>query len=85
LYKPNELAGWKDRVENIAHQAKTTFVVANNHFEAKAGVNALQLKHMLTGQRVVAPESLLERYPELKAIADPVGDGQQGTSLPLLA
>src|SRR5437868_2248249 len=46
LYKPNELAGWKERVENIAQQAKTTFVVANNHFEAKAGVNALQLKHM---------------------------------------
>jgi hypothetical protein len=40
---------------------------------------------MLTGQRVVAPESLLERYPELKAIADPVGEGQQGTSLHLLA
>src|SRR5438309_8415945 len=85
LYKPNELAGWKERVENIAQQTKTTFVVANNHFEAKAGVNALQLKHMLTGQRVIAPESLLERYPQLRTIADSLGEGQQGTSLPLLA
>ena len=85
LYKPNELAGWKERVENIAQQAKITFVVTNNHFEAKAGVNALQLKHMLTGRRVTAPEALLEHYPQLKTIADPVGEGQQGTSLPLLA
>jgi hypothetical protein len=60
-------------------------VVANNHFEAKAGVNALQLKHMLTGQRVIAPESLLEHYPQLRTIADPLGEWQQGTSLPLLA
>ena len=85
LYKPNELAGWKERVENIAQQAKITFVVTNNHFEGKAGVNALQLKHMLTGHRVIAPDALLEHYPQLKAIADPVGEGQQGTSLPLLA
>ena len=85
LYKPSELAGWKERVENIGQQAKTTFVVANNHFEAKAGVNALQLKHMLTGRRVIAPESLLEHYPQLRTIADPLREEQQGTSLPLLA
>jgi hypothetical protein len=59
-------------------------VIANNHFEAKAGVNGLQLKHMLTGRRVVAPESLIEHYPELKAIADPLGQGQAPASLPLL-
>src|SRR5438270_11484952 len=53
LYKQNELLSWKERVETIAQQAKITYVVANNHFEAKAGVNALQLKHMLTGRRVL--------------------------------
>jgi uncharacterized protein YecE (DUF72 family) len=84
LYKPDELAGWKERVDSIAEKAKITFVVANNHFEAKAGVNALQLKHMLTGRRVAAPESLLQHYPELKTIADPVGEGQPPASLPLL-
>src|SRR5205814_1946733 len=57
----------------------------NNHFEAKAGVNALQMKHMMTGRRVVAPEALLEHYPQLKSIADPMAEGQQGISLPLLA
>ena len=85
LYKSNELVAWKERVEAIAEKAKVTFVVANNHFEAKAGVNALQLKHMLTGRRVNAPESLLERYPELKAIADRLGRDQPGENLSLLA
>ena len=85
LYKSSELVAWKERIEDIAQKAKITFVVANNHFEAKAGVNALQLKYMLTGRRVLAPEPLLERYPELKAIADPVSEGQQGTTMPMLA
>ncbi len=85
LYKSAELVGWKERVEEIAGKTKVTFVVANNHFEAKAGVNALQLKYMLGGRRVLAPESLLARYPELKAIADPVGEGQHGASLSMLA
>ncbi len=84
LYKPNELVGWKERVETIAKEAKVTFVITNNHFEAKAGANGLQLKHMLTGRRVIAPESLLEHYPELKAIADPLGEGRPQASLPLL-
>jgi uncharacterized protein YecE (DUF72 family) len=85
LYKSSELVAWKGRIEDIAQKAKITFVVANNHFEAKAGVNALQLKHMLTGRRVLAPEPLLERYPELKVIADPVSEGQQGTMISMLA
>ncbi len=84
LYSEAELEGWKDKIERVAHQAKTTFVIANNHFEAKSGVNALQLKHMLTGQRVKAPESLLQVYPELKKIADPAED-LSDPNLPLLA
>ncbi len=84
LYKGSELAGWKDRVEEIAQKAKVTYVVTNNHFEAKAGVNALQLKHMLTGRRVLAPEPLLTKYPELRSIADPVSESSVGRRLPLL-
>jgi hypothetical protein len=60
-------------------------VVANNHFEAKAGVNALQLRHMLGGHRVKATETLLERYPELKSIADPIADDPSDPTLSLLA
>ncbi|HZP16654.1 MAG TPA: DUF72 domain-containing protein [Terriglobales bacterium] len=85
LYKPAELEGWKERVESISEKAKITFVITNNHFEAKSGVNALQLKHMLTGRRVLAPESLLQHYPPLKSIADPLEGNQQNANLSLLA
>ncbi len=83
LYTEAELAGWKDKVERMAHRAEVTYVVTNNHFEAKAGVNALQLKHMLTGQRVKAPATLLQTYPELKKIADALPEREP--NLPLLA
>jgi uncharacterized protein YecE (DUF72 family) len=85
LYSEAELAGWKEKIERIAHKAEVTYVVANNHFEAKAGVNALQLKHLLNGQRVKATETLLKHYPELKSIADPIAEEASDSSLSLLA
>ncbi len=85
LYKESELAGWKEKIDHISQQADVTYVVTNNHFEAKAGANALQLKHMLTGGRVKATRPLLQHYPELKNIADPLPDEESRSSLPLLA
>jgi uncharacterized protein YecE (DUF72 family) len=85
IYSEGELAGWKEKVERIARKAQVTYVVANNHFEAKAGVNALQLKHMVTGQRVRAPEPLLAHYPELRRIADPISQDGTDPNLSLLA
>jgi uncharacterized protein YecE (DUF72 family) len=69
LYTAPELQEWKTRIDVIAEKAKKTFVVANNHFEGKAAVNALQLKHMLTGRAVPVPDTLLKRYWELGEIA----------------
>jgi len=69
LYTDPELKGWKTRIDAIAGKAQKTFVIANNHFEGKAAVNALQLKHMLTGRAVAVPETLLKRYWELGEIA----------------
>ena len=85
LYSETELAGWKEKIERIAKKAEVTYVVANNHFEAKAGVNALQLRHMLSGERVKATETLLKHYPELKTIADPIADEASDPNLSLLA
>jgi uncharacterized protein YecE (DUF72 family) len=68
LYSEGELAKWKPRIEEVARQTEVTYVVANNHFEGKAAVNGLQLKHMLTGRKVKAPPTLVERYPELREI-----------------
>src|ERR1700689_2698195 len=74
LYNERELEGWKERIENVAEKAQTTYVITNNHFESKAGVNALELKAMVTGKRVSAPPTLIEKYPELRRFADPAND-----------
>jgi uncharacterized protein YecE (DUF72 family) len=68
LYTEAELQGWAARIESIAQRAEKTFVIANNHFEGKAMVNALQLKHMLGGRPVAAPPTLVRRYVELVPI-----------------
>jgi uncharacterized protein YecE (DUF72 family) len=69
LYTDPELQSWKVRIDAIAAKANKTFVVANNHFEGKAAVNALQLRHMITGRSVPVPATLLQRYWELNEIA----------------
>ena len=71
LYSAEELGGWKEKIENVAEKAQTTYVITNNHYQGRAGVNALELKSMLSGKRVKAPPDLLDNYPELKKFADP--------------
>ncbi len=87
LYKQKELEDWRERIDSVAEKAQTTYVITNNHFESKAGVNALELKAMISGKRVTAPPTLLEKYPALRKFADPdeeSGDSA-GPTLPLLA
>lgn len=71
LYNQRELSRWKERIINVAEKAQATYVITNNHFESKAGVNALELKAMIAGKRVPAPPTLIEKYPELRRFADP--------------
>jgi uncharacterized protein YecE (DUF72 family) len=87
LYTERELAGWKERIQNVAERALTTYVITNNHFESKAGVNALELKAMISGKRVLAPPTLIQKYPGLRKIADPAEDSGEDFSpkLPLRA
>jgi uncharacterized protein YecE (DUF72 family) len=87
LYKEKELQDWKARIESVAERAETTYVITNNHFESKAGVNAIELKAMITGKRVPAPPTLIQKYPELRKFADPAEDFDQnsGPQMPLLA
>jgi uncharacterized protein YecE (DUF72 family) len=74
LYNEGELTAWKERVESVSERAQTTYVITNNHFESKAGVNALELKAMISGKRVLAPPTLIQKYPELRRVADPAED-----------
>jgi uncharacterized protein YecE (DUF72 family) len=76
LYKAPELEKWKERIEIIAQKAPTTYVIANNHYQAKAAVNALQLRSLLDGKKVRAPEPLVKHYPELHEILE-IEDAQR--------
>jgi uncharacterized protein YecE (DUF72 family) len=69
LYSEQELEPWAKRIRHVAEHTELTFVVANNHFEAKSIVNALQLIHILTGNKLKIPETLRHRYPQLESIA----------------
>ena len=71
LYSVEELKPWAHRITRIAHAAETVFVITNNHFEAKAVANALQLISILRGPPVAVPEGVLEHYPQLAGIALP--------------
>src|SRR5580692_10178041 len=83
LYNERELAGWKERIASVAGRARTTYVITNNHFESKAGVNALELKAMISGKRVLAPPTLIEKYPEMRTIADAAEDSAATSPTPL--
>ena len=65
LYTPQQLVPWKEKIERLGQKAEKTFAVTNNHYKGQAAVNALELKQMLSGRRVKAPETLVEHYPEL--------------------
>jgi uncharacterized protein YecE (DUF72 family) len=69
LYTEQELEPWAARIRHLAQGSEPTFVIANNHFEGKAIVNALQLIRLLSGAKVKVPEPLRQRYPELDRIA----------------
>ena len=86
LYTEKEVAQWKERIVNVAQKAQTTYVITNNHFESKAGVNAIELKAMIKEKRVPAPPTLIQKYPELRKFADPLEDaGNASGQLSLLA
>jgi uncharacterized protein YecE (DUF72 family) len=72
LYTEKELAGWKNKLDMVTQKAELALVVANNHFQGKAAVNALQLKHMVTGRAVKVPDILVQHY---RAELEPITAG----------
>ncbi len=67
LYSPQEVSALAEDVKEVAEHTQDVYAFYNNHFGAKAVVNALQMK-LQFGQKPSEPlpEPLLERYPELK-------------------
>lgn len=68
-YSSHELKEIAGRAEALAESAESLTIVGNNHFQGKELVNILQLKSLMTGQKVAVPRGLSDRYPELKNIA----------------
>jgi uncharacterized protein YecE (DUF72 family) len=71
LYSEDELREWVTRLNAICGQADNVYVFANNHYRGQGVVNALELRALLTGQRVDVPDELRAAYPRLGAIARP--------------
>ena len=65
LYTPAELTPWAERSVQVAEAgADDVYVVANNHYRAKAAVNAIQLKSLISDEPMPAPEPLYASYED---------------------
>jgi len=65
-YSTEELDEITDRAVEQAGMSKSLTLVANNHYQGKEVVNAMQVKAMLLGERIRIPPGLAEKYPQLK-------------------
>jgi uncharacterized protein YecE (DUF72 family) len=74
LYSAGEQRELASEVQAVAERTGDTFAFYNNHYRAKAVVNALELRAAL-GQRIDAalPASLRQEYPETADLADREG------------
>ncbi|MGH9774233.1 MAG: DUF72 domain-containing protein [Candidatus Acidiferrales bacterium] len=69
LYSDEELGPWLERIRVLEGNTSAIYTILNNHFEAKALVNAFQIIHGLTGKKLDISEDMIERYPILEKIA----------------
>jgi len=77
LYSGPELDELVVKIMKVAEKAKKTFAIFNNHKDAKAFSNALEVKARLTPAVAIrAPVALRERYPSIRACTVPEGDEQ---------
>jgi uncharacterized protein YecE (DUF72 family) len=82
LYSLDELEPWITRIKEISVKTKASYVITNNHFRGQAVVNALEMKAILTEEKVAAPAPLFQKYPKLKESAIPeVGERKDEPTL----
>jgi uncharacterized protein YecE (DUF72 family) len=75
LYSDAELDELLGKIRAVAAKTKKTFVIFNNHKDAKAFSNALQLKAAIAPP-VRAPAALVARYPALRGKVTVDGEQQ---------
>ncbi len=76
LYATDELEDWVGRIKKLAEGSNRVFIVTNNHYRGQALANALQIKNMLTGEKLNIPATIIEKYQVLKKIANQLEKGQ---------
>ena len=69
LYSGDEMEAIAERATRIATLSKSLTLIANNHFQGKEFVNALEARARVLNRPVKVPPKLLEQYPQLKGIA----------------
>lgn len=69
LYTRDELEEWVERIRNLGEKAKQVYVITNNHYRGQALANALQIRNLVTGEKLDVPPLLLRQYPLLREIA----------------
>ncbi|MBI4559380.1 MAG: DUF72 domain-containing protein [Candidatus Hydrogenedentes bacterium] len=69
LYTPEELKAWIEKIERIRALADEVYVITNNHYRGQAVVNAFELRDALGQPAAVVPDSLVERYPQLRKLS----------------
>jgi uncharacterized protein YecE (DUF72 family) len=68
-YSEAELAGIKQRIDELAKAFESLTVITNNHYRGAELANAIELKCLVTGEKQAVPDGLLQTYPQLAKIA----------------
>lgn len=76
LYARDELEDWVARIKELGRKSGKVYVITNNHYRGQAMANALQIRNMITGEKVDVPKVLLDKYPVLRDIVRAIKAGQ---------
>ncbi len=76
LYAKDELGEWVRRIKDLAASSDRIYVITNNHYRGQALANALQIKNMVSGEKLEVPAGLLKQYPLLEEIVKKIRAGQ---------
>ena len=72
LYSEKEIKEIAEKVQSVSEGSQETFVIQNNHPWGQAVANSLQLKAALGEEDLKFPATMLNRFSDLKKIAQPV-------------
>jgi uncharacterized protein YecE (DUF72 family) len=76
LYAKDELQDWVERIRQLGKGSEKVFIITNNHYRGQAMANALQIKNMITEEKLDIPLTLLKTYPVLEEIVKGISKGQ---------